>query len=155
MGALVYEGLAASLEDAANLAASGEIAFDPCHHHHAVGPMAGVISPSMPVWIIENTEWPGLVILDTKSDLEALTVSAWRAADRILVPIADWASLEEAGKIFRLLDRCGVGAERARVVFTLVDRRSRVGGSTTPLYRRLVDEVERRGWRRCNRLLLP
>ena len=57
MGALVYEGLAASPEDAANLAASGEIAFDPCHHHHAVGPMAGVISPSMPVWIIENTEF--------------------------------------------------------------------------------------------------
>ena len=57
MGALVYEGLAASPEDAATLAASGEIAFDPCHHHHAVGPMAGVISPSMPVWIIENTEF--------------------------------------------------------------------------------------------------
>ncbi|HEY47422.1 MAG: hypothetical protein AMJ88_02500 [Anaerolineae bacterium SM23_ 63] len=57
MGALVYEGLAASPEDAANLAASGEISFDPCHHHHAVGPMAGVISPSMPVWIIENTEF--------------------------------------------------------------------------------------------------
>jgi hypothetical protein len=57
MGALVYEGLAASPEDAANLAASGEIAFDSCHHRHAVGPMAGVISPSMPVWIIENIEY--------------------------------------------------------------------------------------------------
>jgi hypothetical protein len=57
MGALVYEGLAESPEEAANLAASGEIAFDPCHHHHAVGPMAGIISPSMPVWIIENTEY--------------------------------------------------------------------------------------------------
>jgi hypothetical protein len=57
MGALVYEGLAKTPEDAAKLAASGEVVFDPCHHHHAVGPMAGVISPSMPVWIIENAEY--------------------------------------------------------------------------------------------------
>lgn len=104
--------------------------------------------PSLLARIIERTEWPGLVILDTKSDLEALTISAWHAADRILVPIADWASLEEAGKIFRLLDRLGVGAGRARVVFTLVDRRTRSGGQGETLYRRLCDEVERRGWRR-------
>jgi len=57
MGALVYEGVAASPEEAAEMAAKGEIIFDPCHHHHAVGPMAGVISPSMPVWIIENEEY--------------------------------------------------------------------------------------------------
>ena len=57
MGALVYEGLAGTPEDAAALAASGEITFDPCHHHHAVGPMAGIVSASMPVWIIENVEY--------------------------------------------------------------------------------------------------
>jgi hypothetical protein len=54
MGALIYEGLAADETEAARLAASGEIEFSPCHHHHAVGPMAGVVSPSMPVFIIEN-----------------------------------------------------------------------------------------------------
>jgi hypothetical protein len=57
MGALVYERLAGSPEDAAELSASGEITFEPCHHRHAVGPMAGIISPSMPVWIIENAEF--------------------------------------------------------------------------------------------------
>jgi hypothetical protein len=36
------------------MAASGEIDFEPCHHHAAVGPMAGIISPSMPVWIVKN-----------------------------------------------------------------------------------------------------
>src|SRR5437764_10170882 len=36
------------------MAESGEIAFEPCHHHGAVGPMAGIISPSMPVWIVAN-----------------------------------------------------------------------------------------------------
>ncbi len=57
MGALVYEGWVETPQGAAELAASDEITFDPCHHHHAVGPMAGVISPSMPVWIIENIEF--------------------------------------------------------------------------------------------------
>jgi hypothetical protein len=54
IGAILYEGWARSLEEADRLAGSGKIALAPCHHHAAVGPMAGVISPSMPVWIVEN-----------------------------------------------------------------------------------------------------
>lgn len=54
IGGLIYEGLAKTPEAAAALAASGEIAFDPCHHHQSVGPMAGVVTASMPVWILEN-----------------------------------------------------------------------------------------------------
>ncbi len=54
MGAILYEGWAETPEAAAALAASGEITFDPCHHHHTVGPMAGVVSPSMPVFNIRN-----------------------------------------------------------------------------------------------------
>jgi hypothetical protein len=54
MGALIYEGLAKDEHEAARLAASGEVEFSPCHHHHTVGPMAGVVSPRMPVFIIEN-----------------------------------------------------------------------------------------------------
>jgi hypothetical protein len=54
VGAILYEGWATSPEEARRLAGSGKIAFAPCHHHGAVGPMAGVISPSMPVWIVEN-----------------------------------------------------------------------------------------------------
>lgn len=54
MGALVYEGLAKNAEEAAELAASGEIEFDPCHHHDTVGPMAGIVCPSMPMIVTEN-----------------------------------------------------------------------------------------------------
>jgi hypothetical protein len=54
MGALIYEGIAQDEAEAERIAASGEIEYSPCHHHHAVGPMAGVVSPSMPVFIIEN-----------------------------------------------------------------------------------------------------
>jgi len=54
MGAAVYEGWAASYEEAAAMAAAGEFTFAPCHHFHAVGPMAGIVSPSMPVFIVRN-----------------------------------------------------------------------------------------------------
>ncbi len=54
MGALVYEGLAKNAEEAAELAASGDIEFDPCHHHNTVGPMAGIVCPSMPMIVTEN-----------------------------------------------------------------------------------------------------
>lgn len=53
-GAILYEGWANSLENAEALAASGSVALAPCHAHGAVGPMAGIISPSMPVWVVEN-----------------------------------------------------------------------------------------------------
>ena len=56
LGAVIYEGWAENLVDAEKMAVDGEIRFDPCHHHNAVGPMAGIISPSMPVWIVNNTE---------------------------------------------------------------------------------------------------
>jgi hypothetical protein len=56
IGALLFEGLAKDEAEARNLATSGEISFEPCHHHNSVGPMAGVISPSMAVYVIENTE---------------------------------------------------------------------------------------------------
>jgi hypothetical protein len=54
-GAILYEGWANTPEAAEALAASGVVALEPCHAHGAVGPMAGIISPSMPVWVVENT----------------------------------------------------------------------------------------------------
>lgn len=54
VGALIYEGLADSPKEAEALAASGDIKFAPCHEYGAVGPMAGIISASMPVFVIEN-----------------------------------------------------------------------------------------------------
>jgi hypothetical protein len=54
MGAAVLEGLADSPESAAALAGGGAFALAPCHSRQAVGPMAGVISPSMWVFVLED-----------------------------------------------------------------------------------------------------
>lgn len=56
IGAILYEGWAANQIEARGLASSGAITFAPCHHFGAVGPMSGVISPSMPVWIVKNQD---------------------------------------------------------------------------------------------------
>jgi hypothetical protein len=54
MGAAVFEGLASSPEAAAELARRGEFALAPCHSRNAVGPMAGVVSPSMWVFVLAD-----------------------------------------------------------------------------------------------------
>lgn len=54
VAALKYEGLAATEVEARELASAGKIKFSPCHHAHAVGPMTGIISYSMPVLVVEN-----------------------------------------------------------------------------------------------------
>jgi len=57
IGALIYEGLAKNPDEAEKLASSGKIEYAPCHEHSSVGPMAGIISPSMPVFIIKNEKY--------------------------------------------------------------------------------------------------
>lgn len=53
-GALIFEGKAKDEAEAQKLVQSGEITLEPCHHHQAVGPMAGLTSASMMVYIVEN-----------------------------------------------------------------------------------------------------
>lgn len=57
MGALVYEGLALDEKEAEAIASTGGMTYEPCHHHNTVGPMAGIVSPGMPVFIIENSKY--------------------------------------------------------------------------------------------------
>lgn len=54
IGALLFEGRARDEAGAVALVERGEVRLEPCHHHGAVGPMAGVISPSMRVYVVED-----------------------------------------------------------------------------------------------------
>jgi hypothetical protein len=54
MGMVLYEGWAKTVEEAQTLLDKGKIILEPNHHHQAVGPMAGTISASAPVWVVEN-----------------------------------------------------------------------------------------------------
>ncbi len=57
IGAVLYEGWANTPEEAEKLAASGAVKFEPNHHYKAVGPMAGVISPSMPIYVVQDNKF--------------------------------------------------------------------------------------------------
>ncbi|MCK5516315.1 MAG: DUF1116 domain-containing protein [Desulfobulbaceae bacterium] len=55
IGACIFEGWASNPEEVAQLAENGELEFDSSHHHHAIGPMSGIITPSMEVNVVTNT----------------------------------------------------------------------------------------------------
>ncbi|SEP26020.1 DUF1116 domain-containing protein [Trujillonella endophytica] len=54
IGACLFEGWASSVEEAQLRLASGFVHLEPCHAHRTVGPMAGVTSPSMWLWCLED-----------------------------------------------------------------------------------------------------
>ncbi|MEA2575350.1 MAG: hypothetical protein QOH93_2648 [Chloroflexia bacterium] len=56
IGAIMLEGWAPDEHSARSMAAAGEVRFEPCHHHGAVGPMAGLVSPSMPMFVVRNAD---------------------------------------------------------------------------------------------------
>jgi len=95
-----------ALEGALRLEGRSSADLDPCHHHMAVGPMAGVISPSMPVVVVEDrtsglraysnlNEGLGKVLRYGANDETVLERLRWLA--RVLAP--DLARALEAGPI--------------------------------------------------------
>ncbi|WP_151083040.1 DUF1116 domain-containing protein [Nocardioides cynanchi] len=55
IGGAALEGLVAEPEDAVALFESGtSVSLEPCHHRRTVGPMAGVVTPSMWMWVLED-----------------------------------------------------------------------------------------------------
>lgn len=54
VGAVLFEEWAVNEDAARAMLSDGKITFIPCHHVDAVGPMGGITSPNMPVFIVEN-----------------------------------------------------------------------------------------------------
>ena len=54
IGALLFEGEADTADEAEQICARGDIELAPCHSRNAVGPMAGVISASMPIYELHD-----------------------------------------------------------------------------------------------------
>lgn len=54
IGMALFEGWTGDPGEAVRLFERGEIRFEPNHHHRAVGPMAGTITRSLPVFVVDN-----------------------------------------------------------------------------------------------------
>lgn len=144
MGALLYEGMAKNEKEAEKLASSGKIKFSPCHEHNAVGPMAGIISYSMPVFIVKNMEFGNTSYATMNEGLGKVlrygayseeVVERLKWMEKVLYPVLK-AALENTGPV----DLKNIIAQ-ALHMGDEVHNRNRAG--TSLLYRRLAPAVVR------------
>jgi hypothetical protein len=106
-GALVFEGLAKDLDDAARVAASGAITFSPCNEHQCVGSMAGVTSPSMTMHVVRNKTYGNLAYTNLSEQMAKILRMG--ANDETVIARLQWmrdvlgpilaAAMKSAGEI--------------------------------------------------------
>jgi cellulose biosynthesis protein BcsQ len=70
----------------------------------------------------------GIIIIDTRPDLNILTQNALYAADRVLIPVKDLPSLENCKNIFSLFDQRGIDKKSLALIPCLVDSRIKFEG---------------------------
>ena len=70
----------------------------------------------------------GIVIIDTRPDLNILTQNALYAADRVLIPVKDLPSLENCKNIFALFDQRGIDKKTLALIPCLIDERIKFEG---------------------------
>lgn len=104
IGAAMYEGWADTPEEARAMAAE-EITFEPCHEHQAVGPMSGVMSPSMPVAVVENQEHGNVAYSNLNEGLGK--VLRFGAYDDEVLERLQWMEDELAPVLQEVVDRLG------------------------------------------------
>jgi len=57
VGMCMFEGWAHTQEEATKLMESGKVRVAPNNEHNSVGPMSGIITPSMPVFVVKNCNY--------------------------------------------------------------------------------------------------
>ncbi|MEE9606973.1 MAG: ParA family protein [Myxococcota bacterium] len=97
--------------------------------------------------VLHHTGWQGLVIVDTKSDLEILTRNALSASDLAIVVVKDRASVIEAARVYELMEGWRRPRDRVRILLSLVDLRVRyANGGNKDVLALLVEEIRRQGY---------
>ncbi len=78
--------------------------------------------------LIALSQLDGVVIIDTRPDLDILTQNALFAADRVIIPVKDMASLENCRNIFEIFDKRGIDKRSLTLLPCLVDSRIKYDG---------------------------
>lgn len=89
----------------------------------------------------------GVVIIDTRPDLDIFTQNALYAADRVIVPVKDAPSLENCKNIFDFFDRQNLSRRPLRILPCLIDQRIRFEGPFRDPYQLLKAYAINRGYR--------
>ncbi len=78
--------------------------------------------------ILAESGISGIVIIDTRPDLNILTQNALYAADRVLIPVKDLPSLDNCKHIFALFDQRGIDKKSLELIPCLIDSRIKFDG---------------------------
>lgn len=89
----------------------------------------------------------GMVIIDTRPDLDVFTENALFAADRVIVPVKDAPSLENCRHIYSFFDSHGLSRSALRILPCLVDGRIHYDGPFRDPYQLLKAYAINRGYR--------
>ena len=106
--AIRYEGWAGDDRTAGELVERGDVRLEPCHHHGAVGPMTGMITASMPVFVVENRRFGNRAAATINEGLGK--VLRFGANDESVVERLRWLAAE-AGPLLGAALRPGGGID--------------------------------------------
>jgi cellulose biosynthesis protein BcsQ len=106
--------------------------------------------PSTLARLLAESGLTGVVIIDTRPDLNPLTQNAINAADRVLVPVKDLVSVENCKNIIALLEGIGKDKDVLTLILCLVDERIKFDGEFRDQKTLLRAFAAKRGYRCLN-----
>ncbi len=78
--------------------------------------------------LLAISEIPGILIIDTRPELNIFTQNALYASDRVIIPVKDMPSLENCRNIFDLFDKRGLDKKALSIMPCLIDARIKYQG---------------------------
>lgn len=96
---------------------------------HALADLkTNIKSPMALARLIAGSKIPGILIIDTRPDLDILTQNGLYCADRVIIPVKDMPSLENCRNIFGLFDKRGMDKKSLTLIPCLIDERIKFDG---------------------------
>jgi cellulose biosynthesis protein BcsQ len=106
-----------------------------------------VDDPTILARVLSRSALTGIIIIDTRPDLDIFTQNALYAADRVIVPVKDAPSMDNCRHIFDFFDSHGLSRRALRVLPCLVDNRIHYDGPFRDPYQLLKAYAINRGYR--------
>lgn len=140
IGALLFEGWADDAEDAVRQMDRAAVELAPCHDYGAVGPMAGVIAPSMSVWVVRNEDRDNVAHSNLNEGLgQALRFGSY--GEEVIERLR-WMEAVVAPSLRAALRATGDGVDLKEIIAQAVqmgdDVHNRNVAATSLLFRRLT-----------------
>lgn len=134
----------------ANLLHTGQYGVDYIPSSMALDDLRDSIKGTMVLSrLLATSDIPGILIIDTRPELNIFTQNALYAADRVIIPVKDMPSLENCRNIFALFERKGLDKKSLSIIPCLIDARIKYQGPFKDHKSLLRAFAINRGYRCC------